>query len=365
MREAAARATPAGMIEPVADISADNLARFDAIIDVRSPSEFAEDRIPGAINLPVLDDAERALVGTIYVQESRFRARRIGAALVARNVARHLEENLADRPPAFRPLIYCWRGGMRSNAMATILSQIGWRVGVLAGGYKTWRRRVVEELRRSEAPLNLVLLDGRTGAAKSQTLARVAAKGGQAVDLEALAAHRGSVFGALRDARQPSQKFFESQLWRALSAFDPARPILVEAESARIGAITLPRRLWAAMKRAPSIVVEAPIGVRARNIVEAYRDLVADRGAIAAAIDRLAPFHPKERLEDWRALAEAGEDATLAADLMRVHYDPLYDRSRRRREAPTLATLRLAEISPDALDGAAAEIIRLMARTPG
>ena len=187
------------MIETVSDISPETFSRFDAVIDVRSPSEFAKDHLPGAINLPVLNDAERAEVGTIYKQESRFKARRIGATHVARNVARHLETALKDRPNTFSPLIYCWRGGMRSNAMATIFAQVGWRCGVLEGGYKTWRRAVVAALRDNSEPLRIILLDGQTGTAKSEVLRAAANTGLQTLDLEALARHRGSVFGGYGD----------------------------------------------------------------------------------------------------------------------------------------------------------------------
>lgn len=212
-----------------------SLAKFDAIIDVRSPGEFAEDHVPGAENLPVLDDAERAQVGTIYVQESRFLARRIGAAHVARNIARHLETALADRPASFRPLIYCWRGGQRSNAMATILSQVGWPVSLLVGGYKTYRRVVQARLYDGEAALRFVLLDGHTGSAKTEILGRLAARGAKVLDLEGLAEHRGSLFGALAGRSQPSQKLFESRLIQALDRLDPGLPIIVEAESSKIG----------------------------------------------------------------------------------------------------------------------------------
>jgi tRNA 2-selenouridine synthase len=220
-----------------------SLARFDMIIDVRSPGEFAEDRVPGAVNLPVLDNEERAIIGTTYVQESRFLARRMGAALVARNVARHLDTALKDAPPTFKPLIYCWRGGQRSNAMALILAQVGWRTTVLQGGYKTYRRNVQRSLYDEPLGFRLILLDGNTGCGKTDILQRAAAKGAQVLDLEDLAQHRGSLFGAMADA-QPSQKWFESSLIHELSAMDASRPVLVEAESNKIGKRTLPPALW-------------------------------------------------------------------------------------------------------------------------
>ncbi|MFN0024355.1 MAG: tRNA 2-selenouridine(34) synthase MnmH, partial [Parvularculaceae bacterium] len=291
------------MIEAVADLSSQALALYDCVIDVRSPAEFAEDRLPDAINLPVLTNEERAEVGAIYVQQSRFLARRLGAAYVARNVAAHLQAALADKRPKFRPLIYCWRGGMRSNAMATILSQIGWRVGVVEGGYRTWRRLVVGTLLTSDEPINLVRIDGETGTAKTALLHYLGGLGVQAIDLEALAQHKGSVFGETPDAAQPSQKLFESRLYDALRQFDPARAIVVEAESAHIGRIAVPRRFWKEMVKSPRISLAADVDARADYILAAYRNFIAAPGLIEAAIDKLRAFHPKERIEDWLKLA--------------------------------------------------------------
>ena len=335
---------PGTMIEDIRDTNAETLTRFDAIIDVRSPSEFAADHLPGAINLPVLDDVERAEVGTIYKQESRFRARRIGAAFVARNIARHLDGKLATREKLFNPLIYCWRGGMRSNAMATVLTQVGWRVGLLNGGYKTWRRAVVAALRDSTQKLPLVLLDGQTGTAKSDILRAFGEQGGQILDLEALANHRGSVFGGFADAPQPSQTLFESKLWAALQALDHTKPILVEAESNRIARCEIPKRIWTAMRAAPHITVSSPPTVRAAYLQTAYADIIADKTSILDAVNRLRPFHPKEKIEAWCALAQSGTNGPLAAELMLMHYDPLYNRSRRRRATPPLAHFALEKL---------------------
>jgi tRNA 2-selenouridine synthase len=343
-------------IETITDLGSGALARFDAIIDVRSPSEFAEDRIPGAINLPVLNDAERAEIGTIYVQQSRFLARRLGAALIARNIANHLESALADKPSTFHPLLYCWRGGMRSGAMATVLSQVGWRCGVVAGGYKSWRRGVVEGLRKTAEPLRVVLLDGQTGTAKTEILGRLAALGVQTIDLEGLARHRGSVFGGYSSGEQPSQKSFESALWRTLSGFNPARAIVVEAESNRVGAVIVPRRLWLSMIAAPRIEIVAPEPARIAYLVRTYADLVADAARLETAIDRLRPFHAKALIDEWRGLAATQQHDALGAALMRVHYDPLYDRARRKRETPALADIKLADLSTDSLNAAALDI---------
>ena len=152
---------------------------FDDIIDVRAPAEWAEDHIPGAINLPVLDDAERAQVGTVYKQVNPFTARKLGAALVARNAATHLQGPLADKPGGWRPLVYCWRGGQRSGSFASILAQIGWRVELVAGGYKAFRGLVVDALYHQPVPAPVVVLDGNTGSAKTEVLALLAARGVQ------------------------------------------------------------------------------------------------------------------------------------------------------------------------------------------
>jgi tRNA 2-selenouridine synthase len=350
------------MTRPMICAAADGatLARFDAIIDVRSPGEFAEDHVPGAENLPVLDDAQRAEVGTIYVQQSRLLARRIGAAHVARNIAGHLEGALADRPKDFKPLIYCWRGGQRSHAMATVLWQVGWPVTVLDGGYKTYRAHVRERLYDGTPPPRLILLDGDTGTAKTEILGRLAARGVQTLDLEGLAAHRGSLFGAVPGRPQPSQKMFESRLLSALEDLDPARPIVVEAESSKVGDRMVPPLLWQAMTTARRIVLSAPREERARYVVRAYRDVIAERAALEAAFARL-PVHPgRERLADWRGLADAGRFAALAEALMELHYDPAYARSSRKDLRPRLGEIELPGLDDAAQEAAAGEIVRLI-----
>ncbi|MGH8675259.1 MAG: rhodanese-like domain-containing protein, partial [Burkholderiales bacterium] len=148
-------------------MSASVLMEFDAVIDVRSPAEYADDHIPRALSCPVLDDAERAKVGTLYKQVSSFAAKRTGAALVARNVARHVETAFADRPSTWKPLVYCWRGGKRSGAMAHVLREIGWGAQTLEGGYKSYRRYVVEALAELPPRLRFRVVHGVTGSGKS------------------------------------------------------------------------------------------------------------------------------------------------------------------------------------------------------
>jgi tRNA 2-selenouridine synthase len=339
------------MIRATSDLSPAARDGFSAIIDVRSPSEFAEDHVPGAINLPVLDDAERAEVGTLYVQTSRFLARRVGAAKVARNIAAHLEGALADKPKDFRPLVYCWRGGMRSNAFATVLGQVGWHTAVLEGGYRSWRRQVVARLHAAE-PLahRICLIDGPTGAGKTALLGELARLGEQVIDLEALAGHRGSLFGAT-EAGQPRQKLFESLLLDRLDRADPARPLVLEAESSRIGNLAIPQALWLAMAAAPRVRLSADPALRVRHILDHYGWIASERAALIAAIDRLPSHHSKARKAEWAALAEVGELEPLVAGLIAEHYDPAYSRSMARREGGVLGIVEVS--NGDALGAAA------------
>jgi len=321
------------------------------LIDVRSPQEFGEDHLPGAINLPVLSDSERAEIGTIYKQESPFRARKLGAALIARNAARHLEGPLADKAHAWRPFVYCWRGGQRSGGFATILAEIGWRVTVLDGGYKAYRRLVVDFTKAEPFGHRLVLIDGDTGSAKTELLALLAARGHQVVDLEALAGHRGSVFGAMAGA-QPSQKAFEGGVANAFARLDPDRPVLVEAESAKIGGRHVPPALWAAMQGAPRLLVDAPETERARYLTRAYGDILADRESFRDRLVGLTPIQGKERIAAWLDLLDRDALETLAADLIRHHYDPRYRKARAARFAEVQTTVRLDDLGVEGLRSA-------------
>lgn len=332
---------------------------FDTVIDVRSPAEFAEDHIPGAISLPVLSNDERARVGTIYKQEAPFAARKIGAALVARNAARHLEGPLAGMPGGWRPLVYCWRGGQRSGSFAAILREIGWRVDTIAGGYKTWRRLVLTAMHAPALPHRLILLDGFTGTAKTALLPRLAARGVQVVDLEGLAAHRGSLLGAV-DRPQPAQKAWEGALAMAFDACDPARPVVVEAESSRIGNLSVPPAVWASMRAAPRVEVAAPVSARANYLARAYADLTDDRARLADRLAALVPMQGRERIAEWLALAAAGAFRDLAAELAIHHYDPRYAKSRARHPPPA-ARIETDALADPALDALAARVVDAVA----
>ncbi|WP_270373735.1 tRNA 2-selenouridine(34) synthase MnmH [Marinicauda sp. Alg238-R41] len=344
------------MRDPVDSFDASLIERFDDIIDVRSPAEFDEDHVPGAINLPVLDNEERAKVGYTYKQVSRFEARRMGAALVSRNIARHLETALADRPAGYTPLIYCWRGGQRSSSMALIMTQVGWPAATLKGGYKTYRSHIQTAL-YGDMPLPpVILLDGNTGTGKTALLPLLDALGVQTLDLEGLARHRGSIFGGLGLDAQPSQKGFESALWHALSRLDPERPVIVEAESSKVGLRTLPPVLWQAMEAAPRIEVRAPVAARARHLVEAYPELCANGERLDACLLALKEHAGKARVAEWQDLAEAGAFEALAAGLIEHHYDPAYARSRARIGGETLATLEADTLDASGLEALARRI---------
>lgn len=316
------------MAFPLTSLSDLSASRFDTIIDVRAPAEFAEDHVPGAINLPVLSDEERARVGTIYVQDSPFKARKIGAALVARNAAAHIETHLMGYDGGWQPLVYCWRGGQRSGSFASILAQIGWRVETIEGGYQSYRRLVVERLYEAPFPAPVVLLDGNTGTAKTDVLARLAQHGVQMIDLEGLANHRGSALGDF--GGQPAQKGFETALAAEVEKLDPTQPVVVEAESSKIGTLSLPPSLFAAMKKAQRIEIKAPVAARAKYLTRAYADMVQDAPALIARLEKLVPFQGREKVATWAEMACTGAHEALAAQLIQDHYDPRYRKARAR-----------------------------------
>jgi tRNA 2-selenouridine synthase len=325
------------------------LASFDAVIDARTPSEYAEDHIPGAISAPVLDDAERAEVGTLYKQVSPFEAKKLGAALVAKNVSRRIEELFKDEDRSWRPLVYCWRGGKRSGAMAHILREVGWDAHTLEGGYKAYRRWVVQQLKEIPDHLQLRIVHGPTGSGKSRFLAALREAGEQVLDLEALAAHRGSVLGALPGRRQPSQKMFESLLLQALSGLSPASAVFVEAESKKIGELQVPEALMQRMRASPCVALEASLETRVELLLEEYRHFLADRAALEAQLDCLLALHGRETIGEWKALAQRGAWRELVARLLAQHYDPAYRRSSA-RNFPGLAAARRVRIESAAVE---------------
>ena len=325
---------------------------------MRTPAEFAEDHAPGAINCPVLDDAQRVEVGTLYKQVSPFAAKKIGAAYVAENVARHLRERFLDRPKSWRPLVMCWRGGERSGAMTHILRRVGWDAQQLDGGYKAYRRLVVDTLVEQPRDFAFQVVCGATGSGKSRLLQALAARGAQVLDLEALACHKGSVLGVLPDADQPSQKAFETRLLAALAGLDPARPVFVEAESRKIGRLHLPDTLLEGLRAGACIEVEAEFSARVEFLLRDYDYFLAAPDWLNQRLDALRPLQGHETVKRWQDLARSGAWRQLVSELLGQHYDPLYRRSQHHNFAGLATPRKLAteDLSPAGIDALAAQL---------
>jgi tRNA 2-selenouridine synthase len=335
------------------------LSEFDEVIDVRSESEYGEDHVPGALNCPVLDNSERALVGTLYKQTSSFDAKKLGASLVSANIARHLREQFHDRPRDWRPLVYCWRGGGRSDALAHVLAQIGWRVGRLEGGYKAYRHAVVADLDVLPRRFTWRVVCGMTGTGKSRTLRALGAAGAQVLDLEALAAHRGSVLGNMPDEPQPTQKMFDSLVWNELRGFDPDRPVFVESESKKIGRLRVVDALIDAMWASECLVLEAPVPVRVELLKAEYSHYISEPALLGVQLECLAPLHGKHRIERWQDMAHRGAWDAFVEELLVQHYDPAYTRAilKHYPALPRAARYTLRDVSDDDFERIAAAIV--------
>lgn len=331
---------------------------FSEIIDVRSPAEFAEDHIPGAINCHVLDNAQRAEVGTIYKQVSPFEAKKLGAALISENIAHWLKAHFHDKPKDYRPLVYCWRGGQRSGALATILSRIGWETTLVEGGYKRYRSWVREIIETAAPQLRLVILAGLTGTAKTDLLKLLKTRGEQVLDLEGMACHRGSLLGADPDTPQPKQKYFESLLAAELHRFDLSRTVWIEAESIKIGSLHCPSPLWQQMKQAPAIEIIAPITERVDYLLCHYRHFTGNPRQLMKKLGYLRERLGNDTLQRWQALVDAGQWTDFVTDLLQTHYDPTYRRSMQLNQRHIVARLNLERLTPERLAVAAKELLK-------
>ena len=338
---------------PIADALAAP-GRFDSVIDARSPAEHADDHLPGALNWPTLDDEQRRIVGTRYAQVSAFDARRLGAVMAARNIADHLERELPARGREWKPLVYCWRGGQRSGALAHVLSQVGYEVHVLDGGYRDFRRHVVAALEDAGRGLDLRMICGETGSGKSRLLQALREAGEQVLDLEALACHRGSVLGALPEVAQPSQKRFESALWQSLGTLDPARTVYVESESRTIGRLRLPEALLQRMRAAPCVRLQMPPAGRIDLLLQDYAHFAADTSLLSARLDALREVRGHATIDRWQQDLSAGRLREVVAALLVEHYDPVYLRSMQRNFAgfETAQFLELADGSRASMEQA-------------
>ena len=316
-------------VVPAAEIL-HRLAEFDTVIDARSESEFAEDHLPGAVNWPTLNDAERIAIGTTYKQVNAFEAKKRGAAMAARNIAMHIERAVIDKAKDWRPLAYCWRGGKRSGSLSLVLDQIGFRVTLVEGGYKAFRAGLVLDIPRLAAMFDWRVICGTTGSGKTRLLQALAEEGAQVLDLEALANHRSSVLGGIPGVAQPTQKRFDTLVWDALRQFNPARPVYVESESKKVGNVAVPVSLIDAMRQSQCWNLQLPDAQRVALLMEDYDFFVKDSAYFCDRLSALAEIRGKAVVEAWQAKVRLGQIAPLVQELLSLHYDPVYLQSMRR-----------------------------------
>jgi len=309
------------------------LHEFDAVVDARSESEYAEDRLPRALNWPSLNDEERHRVGTLYKQVSPFEAKKLGASLVAANIGRHLQQHVLDKPRAWKPLVYCWRGGKRSGSLALVLDQIGFPVHLLEGGYKAFRSVVLAQLPDLAQRLHYRVVCGPTGSGKTRLLQALQQRGQQVLDLEALANHRSSVLGLVPGQQQPSQKRFDTLIWEALRSFDPNRPVFVESESKKVGNVAVPEALILAMRASHCIRLELPEDERVALLLEDYPWFAREPEYFCERLSALRQLRGSEVVDQWHQAVRAGRTADVVRDLLVRHYDPMYAASIRRNFA--------------------------------
>lgn len=347
-------------LQPItADQALESLDAFSAIIDARTPSEYAEDHLPGALNWPTLNDEERRVVGTEYKQVSAFEAKKRGAAMAARNISAHIERELMDKPKEWAPLIYCWRGGKRSGSLGLVLDQIGFRVSLIEGGYKAFRTALIADMPRQVARLQFRVICGTTGSGKTRLLQALALQGAQVLDLEALACHRSSVLGLLPGQPQPTQKAFDTRVWNALRQFDPAHVVYVESESKKVGNVAVPDSLIQAMRASDCLTLELPMDERVQLLLQDYDFFVKDTDFFCQRMDTLVQVRGREVVGQWQALARAGRTAEVVQDLLTRHYDPTYLQSMQRNfvKYPEAPTLQARNHSHEAMAEAARELL--------
>jgi tRNA 2-selenouridine synthase len=310
--------------------AADAIARledFSSVIDARSEAEYAEDHLPGALNWPSLNNEERELIGTIYMQVNPFEAKKRGAALAAANIARHIERHVISEPRTWQPLVYCWRGGNRSGSLALVLGQIGFRVSVIEGGYKAFRMAVLNLLPELAARLDYCVICGPTGSGKTRLLHALAQAGAQVLDLEGLASHRSSVLGTIPGQPQPTQKRFDTLVWDQLRRFDPSRPVFVESESKKVGNLAVPDALIECMRASRCLRLELPDDERVALLLEDYDFFVKDPAAFCERLDALTQLRGRAAVGGWQQQVEAGQLENVVRELLVKHYDPGYSSS--------------------------------------
>ena len=302
------------------------------VIDVRSPAEFDRGHLPGAVNMPLFNNEERAVVGTLYKQNGRAEALERGLGFVGPKMegfVAHVRNERKGRPL----LIYCWRGGMRSSSFGWLMRTAGFPTAVVPGGYKAWRNEVHRILQQ---PFEFTILAGNTGSGKTQVLQELAALGHQTVCLETLANHRGSAFGSIGLGEQPTTETFENTLAQALHASYPEQPIWLEDESISIGKVFLPQAFYARMQQANTVFLDVPFENRLTRLVDLYGSLPFDdlKEAFARLQKRMGGQHVKAALE----FLEAG-DIREAARMALIYYDKAYTHSFARKVNPRITKL--------------------------
>jgi len=335
------------------------LDTFDAVIDARSENEFALDHLPAAINWPTLNNTERHDIGTLYAQVNAFEARKRGAALAARNIAAHIEREVIDKPKDWRPLTYCWRGGQRSGALSLVLSQIGFRVTMMEGGYKAFRAALLQDITQRVPQLRFRVICGPTGSGKTRLLHALADVGAQVLDLEALACHRSSVLGAIPGQMQPSQKRFDTLVWDGLRRFHSHLPVFIECESKKVGNVAVPDVLVQAMRQSPCLNLQLPDAQRVALLLEDYHYLVSDVAYFCERLSVLAALKGRAVVDGWQAQARLGQFAPVVQDLLTHHYDPTYLASMQRNfvHFPDAINMTPGDRSASAMAALAAEIM--------
>ena len=303
---------------------------YSAIIDARTEDEYALDHLPGAQNWPSLNNAERIVIGTLYKQVGPFEAKKKGAAMVAANISKHIENHVFDLPKDWQPLVYCWRGGKRSGSLALILGQIGFKVAIIEGGYKAFRTALIAAIPAQVERLSWRVICGPTGSGKTRLLHSLRAQGAQVLDLEGLANHRSSVLGIVPGEPQPSQKHFDTLLWDALRNMDPTKPVYVESESRKVGNLAVPESLILAMRASPCYQLELADEERVQLLLEDYDFFVKDPALFSKRLDALVAIRGKQVVEDWQAQIASDHIEDVVRDLLKLHYDPTYFASMKR-----------------------------------
>jgi len=358
---------------PVQLVSAEEAMRemsqaqgFSCIIDARSQDEFALDRLPQALNWPSLSNEERIRVGTLYKQVGAFEANKLGAALVAANIAKHIEQHVMDLPKNWRPLVYCWRGGKRSGSLALVLGQIGFKVSVIEGGYKAFRAAVVEQISQLALGLHFKVITGPTGSGKTRLLHALTQLGAQVLDLEALAVHRSSVLGRIPGQDQPSQKQFDMRIWNSLRQFDPNRVVYVEAESKKVGNVSVPDALIETVRASECLNLNLDLTERVALLMEDYAFFAQDPELFCNRLQTLVSALGKSVIEQWQTLVRAGDTAQVVEALLLQHYDPTYARSVERNFLcwPKAEQLILQDRHAKTLQALAAQCIAAQAHMP-